>query len=47
MAAGVFRALASLLAALPPPGPAVETDPIRLLDALNAGIEPAALEPTR
>ena len=43
---GIDLDAASLLAALPPPGPAVETDPIRLLDTLTAGIEPAALEPT-
>jgi hypothetical protein len=35
----------ALLAALPPPGPSVETDPVRLLDTLTAGIEPT-LEPT-
>jgi hypothetical protein len=43
---GIEFDTASLLAALPPPGPAVETDPIRLLDTLTAGIEPAALAPT-
>jgi hypothetical protein len=36
---------AALLAALPPPGPPVETDPVRLLDTLTAGMEPT-LEPT-
>ncbi|MBI5738860.1 MAG: hypothetical protein HY997_23610 [Mycolicibacterium neoaurum] len=35
---------AALLAVLPPPGPPVELDPIRLLDTL-AGIEPTHLEP--
>ena len=37
---------AALLAALPAPGPSVETDPIRLLDTLP-GIEPSILEPAR
>lgn len=37
---------AALLAVLPPPGPSVETDPVRLLDALP-GIEPSILEPAR
>jgi hypothetical protein len=36
---------AALLAALPAPGPSVETDPVRLLDNLTTGIEPT-LEPT-
>jgi hypothetical protein len=36
---------AALLAALPAPGPSIETDPVRLLDTLTAGIEPT-LEPT-
>ena len=36
---------ASLLASLPPPGPATETDPVRLLDTLEPGIEPTILEP--
>ena len=43
---GIDLDTASLLAALPPPGPAAETDPIRLLDTLTARIEPTALEPT-
>jgi len=37
---------AALLAVLPSPGPSVETDPVRLLDALP-GIEPSILEPLR
>ncbi|MFP5325943.1 MAG: hypothetical protein ACLGHT_00500, partial [Acidimicrobiia bacterium] len=37
---------AALLAVLPPPGPSVETDPVRLLDDLP-GIEPSILEPSR
>lgn len=37
---------AALLAVLPPPGPSIETDPIRLLDALP-GLEPSILEPVR
>ncbi|MGH9228319.1 MAG: hypothetical protein ACRD07_06215 [Acidimicrobiales bacterium] len=36
---------AALLAALPPPGPSVETNPVRLLDTLTARMEPS-LEPT-
>ena len=36
---------ASLLASLPPPGPATENDPVRLLDTLEPGIEPTILEP--
>ncbi|HZA83235.1 MAG TPA: hypothetical protein VFC13_17485, partial [Actinomycetes bacterium] len=35
----------ALLDRLPPPGPSVETDPVRLLDAVTSGIEPT-LEPT-
>jgi len=37
---------AALLAVLPSPGPSVESDPVRLLDALP-GIEPSLLEPAR
>ena len=37
----------ALLAALPPPGPAPDADPIQLLDTLTAGVEPATLEPSR
>ncbi|MGQ0433076.1 MAG: hypothetical protein ACT452_11800 [Microthrixaceae bacterium] len=36
----------ALLAVLPPPGPSVEVDPIRLLDALPV-LEPSLLEPSR
>ena len=35
----------ALLAALPPPGPSTEADPVRLLDTITAGIEPTTLEP--
>jgi len=42
---GVDADTASLLASLPPPGPATENDPVRLLDALEPGIEPTVLEP--
>ncbi|HZA82585.1 MAG TPA: hypothetical protein VFC13_14125 [Actinomycetes bacterium] len=35
----------ALLASLPPAGPSIETDPVRLLDAVTAGIEPT-LQPT-
>lgn len=43
--AGVDADTASLLASLPPPGPATETDPVRVLDTLKPSIEPAMLEP--
>lgn len=44
---GIDLDTVALLAALPPPGPAFETDPIHLLDTLTTGIEPTTLEPTQ
>jgi len=44
---GIDIASDALLAALPPPGPATDTDPLSLLDTLaSRGTDPITLETT-